>query len=76
MGGENLELQELKTNYNKLVKRYHDALDFFEKTPSMIDTYWSDYETVFKDLHIIQKQIEKLLDRKMTDEEVMQGFKQ
>jgi tyrosyl-tRNA synthetase len=70
-----MEVQELMKLYNSKLKRYYDALDFFESTTSEnIDKYHPLFVELCGEIDKVQKEIEKFIERKMTKEEIMQGF--
>lgn len=72
-------IEELKKEYNKLIKRQKDAIKYFEsiedqeKLNKELKRLFPTYDKVVVDLHEIRKRIE-CFGYKLSNEEVMEGF--
>jgi hypothetical protein len=70
-----MDLHTLKTNYNIKLKRYYAAMEYFKTASDAdIDKNFPIFRGVCGEAYSIQKQIEQLTGRKMTREEIQNGF--
>lgn len=72
-----MELTKLKLQYNAMLKRYNDALEYFEHaTPENIDKYYLDFVELCSEIDKVGKEIEEIIGRKLRREEILEGFEQ
>jgi hypothetical protein len=63
--------------YNNIVKRVWDALNFFEIcTKEEYEIWFPKYQVLVKRLDLLGKDIKKGLGRELTTDEVLHGFKE
>lgn len=72
-----LELDALKEQYNKTIDRNKNAEKFFTTKPvEECMKYLNLFNQVTVKLSTLRNEIEPLLKRKMTKEEILEGFKE
>jgi hypothetical protein len=70
-----VDLQVLKVNYNKKLKRYYAAMEYFKTASDAdIDKNFPIFRGVCGELYSIQKQIEQFTGEKMSKDEIKSGF--
>lgn len=71
------DLGELKKQYNQTLKRNKNAEEFFTTKPvEECMKYLDLFNQVTIKLSTLRDEIERLLQRKMTKEEILEGFKE
>lgn len=71
-----MELESLKDKYNYLIKRNENAEKFFDESPiEECMKYIELFNKITIDLSNTRNDLEKMLNRRMTKNEILNGFR-